>query len=54
MMGTQEQLLEIGSWLLLTEVVRHYPDEFTIIEMHPGGGLKEIHSGTLSPTIRRD
>jgi hypothetical protein len=31
-------ILEAASWTLTTEVVRRYPDRFSVIETHPGSG----------------
>ena len=32
------QLIEIGSWRVVSELHRRYPTKFTVIETHPGGG----------------
>jgi hypothetical protein len=32
------QIIEAASWRLVAELVRRYPDRFTVIETHPGGG----------------
>lgn len=32
------QIIEAASWRLVAEIVRRYPDRFTVIETHPGGG----------------
>ena len=31
-------ILEAASWRLTAELVRRYPDRFSVIETHPGGG----------------
>jgi hypothetical protein len=33
------QLREIASWKLVSEFLRRHPNEFRLIETHPGGGL---------------
>ena len=33
------QIIEAASWRLAAELVRRYPARFTVIEMHPGGGM---------------
>jgi hypothetical protein len=33
-----QQLIEIASWRIVTELYRRYPGEFRVIETHPGGG----------------
>jgi hypothetical protein len=32
------QIIEAASWRLTAELVRRYPNRFTVIEMHPAGG----------------
>jgi len=38
MSNVSPQLKEIASWRIVSELARRYPDKFTIIETHPGGG----------------
>jgi hypothetical protein len=38
------QLIEIASWRLISDICRRYPETFTIIETHPGGGLYDCLS----------
>jgi len=38
MSDISSQLKEIASWRIVSELVRRYPDKFTVIETHPGGG----------------
>lgn len=37
-----EQLGEILSWRLITELWRRFPTSFTLIEAHPGGGMYDV------------
>lgn len=34
-----DQLVEIASWRLISELFRRYPGKFNLIETHPGGGM---------------
>lgn len=35
------QLHEIASWRLMTEIIRHCPSEYRLIEIHPSGGQSD-------------
>lgn len=36
--GLAGPILEAASWRLTAELVRRYPNRFSVIETHPGGG----------------
>ena len=38
------QLIEIASWCLVNEIMRRYPNRYTIIQTHPGGGMYDCLS----------
>ncbi len=40
----QQQLIEIASWRIISELQNLYPDRFFVIETHPGGGLYDCLS----------
>ncbi len=35
--SVNQQLVEIASWRIVSELIRRHPEKFTVIETHPGG-----------------
>jgi hypothetical protein len=38
------QLIEIASWRLVSELMRRYPNKYTVIQTYPGGGMYDCLS----------
>jgi len=38
------QLIEVASWRLVSEIIRRYPEKYTVIQTYPGGGMYDCLS----------